>query len=297
MSRTSASTSAQLKDFVLGPFKNCSIAVAKTCNVTRLTTESDNTNLLYAVDYSGTVTNTSDGPLPTGTVITVRDDVGTPDPATSDDQTQTFTLGAPLVKNGTQPFSGSFFSNDNPPHNTVYATATFAAGILTASYGVDCTSLAVSPELSLTKNCGIPASASGPGKPGVELVLQNGVLVTQVNVSGTVCNTSTTPSLDLDVTIADDAVGIANPPDPTQIFSGTLIQGAVGTPGRCADYTYSYTPANGDGSTSPASVAMFSDTATALGSNPALTPSQQPTAQATAHCTVCPCNGLNCPQP
>jgi hypothetical protein len=289
--RSSASPTATLKDFVLGPFKNCSIGVTKTCNVERLTTSADGTNKLFKIDFSGTVTNTSDGSLPANTVITVRDDAGTPDPATSDDVTQTFTLNAPLAKNGTQAFSGTYFSNDNPPHNTVYATASFGGNTLTANYAIDCTPLALSPNLSITKVCGTPA-----GKPGVELVLQNGVLVTQVNVSGTVCNTSTTAGLDLSVTVADDAVGIGNPPDPTQIFSGTLVQGAVGTPGRCADYTYSYKPANGDGSTSPASVAMFSDTVTAIGSNPALTPAEQPTAQQTAHCTICPCSGLNCPQ-
>ncbi|HET9834342.1 MAG TPA: hypothetical protein VFP91_21615 [Vicinamibacterales bacterium] len=292
MTRTSASTTAQLKDFVLGPFKNCSIGVAKTCTVERLTNSGDNTDKLFVVDYSVTVTNTSDGALPTGAVITVRDDAGTPDPATGDDSTQSITLVNPLSKNGTEPFTGSFFSNDNPPHNTVYATATFAGNTLTANFAVDCQPISLNPNLSLTKTCGTPA-----GKPGVELVLQNGVLVTQVNVSGTVCNTSTTTGLDLDVTIGDDAVGIGNPPDPATIFTGTLVQGAVGTPGRCADYTYSYQPAAGDGSTSPASVAMFSDTATAIGSNPALQPNEQPTAQATAHCSVCPCSGLNCPQP
>src|SRR5262249_5810811 len=124
--RSSASATATLKDFVLGPFKNCSIGVSKTCNVERLTNSGDNTNKLFKIDYSGTVTNTSDGSLPTGTVITVRDDAGTPDPATSDDDTHTFTLAAPLAKNGTQAFSGTYFSNDNPPHNTVYATAAFS---------------------------------------------------------------------------------------------------------------------------------------------------------------------------
>lgn len=286
MTRTSASTTAQLKDFVLGPFKNCSIAVSKTCDVTRLTTESDNTNLLYSVNFSGVVTNTSDGALPVGTIITVRDDAGTPDPATSDDVSQQFTLAAPLPKNGTQAFSGSFFSNENPPHNTVYATAAFSGNTLTANFSVDCTPLPLSPNLSLTKTCGTP-----DGKPGVELVLDGGKLVAQVNVSGTVCNTSQTPGLFLDITVGDDAVGIGNPPDPATIYTGTL------QPGACADYTYSYKPANGDGNTTPASVALFSDTATALGTNPALPAAQQPTAQATAHCTVCPCNGLNCPQP
>src|SRR5882724_1463835 len=87
MTRTSASTTAQLKDFVVGPFKNCSIAVSKSCNVVRLTDSGDNTSLLYMASYNGVVTNTSDGSLPVGTVISVRDDAGTPDPATSDDVT------------------------------------------------------------------------------------------------------------------------------------------------------------------------------------------------------------------
>jgi hypothetical protein len=285
--RSSASATATLKDFVVGPFKNCSIGVTKTCNVERLTTPADNTDKLFKVDYSITVTNTSDGSLPTGTILTVRDDVGTPDPATSDDQTQTFTEPSPLAKNGTQAFTGSFFSNENGPHNTVYAKADFSGNTLTASNSFDCTPIALNPLVTVTKTCGTP----GPnGKPGVELILQNGVLVTQVNVSGTVCNTSTTAGLDLDITVTDDANGVANPPDPTQVYSGTL------SPGICADYTYSYKPNAGDGSTSPASVAMFSDTVTAIGSSPALLPAQQPTDTKSAHCTVCPCNGLNCPQ-
>lgn len=303
MTRTSASTTAQLKDFVLGPFKNCSIAVSKSCDVTRITTAADNTNKLYVVSYSGVVTNTSDSSLPAGTVISVRDDAGTPDPATSDDVVPSgfpLTLASPLAKDATAPFSGTFFSNDNPPHNTVYATATFSGNVLNASYDVDCTGLALSPALSLTKVCGIPDDPTTTGtdesRPAVELIAQDGVLVTRVNVSGTVCNTSDTPGLDLSVTVADDAVGIGNPPDPVALYSGTLVQGPVGTPGRCANYSYSYLPTAGDGSTSPASLGIFSDTATALGSNPRLLPSEQPTAQATAHCTVCPCNGLNCPE-
>lgn len=270
MTRTSASTTAQLKDYVLGPFKNCSIAISKTCNVGRLTTDADNTPLLFSVDYQGVVTNTSDGALPIGTVITVRDDVGTPG-TLADDQTQTFTLAAPLPKNGTQAFSGSFFSNDNGPLNTVFGAASFSGNTLTAQNQFNCTPLPLSPELSVTKVCNV-----------VELVPQNGVLVAQVKVAGQVCNTSQTAGLDLDVVIADDAVGINNPPDPTQVYSGNLV------PGACADYAYTYQPNAGDGSTSPASDGLFSDTVTAIGSNPALPPANQPTAMATAHCAVCP---------
>jgi hypothetical protein len=270
MSRTSASTTAQLKDFVLGPFKNCSIAIAKTCSVGRLTTAADNTSLLFSVDYSGQVTNTSDGSLPIGTVITVRDDVGTPG-TLADDQTQTFTLAAPLAKNGTQAFSGSFFSNDNGPHNTVFGSASFSGNTLSATNTFDCTPLPLSPDIHVTKTCNT-----------VELVPQNGVLVAQVKVSGQVCNTSQTTGLDLDVTVADDAVGINNPPDPTQVYSGHLVQGA------CADYSYTYQPNAGDGSTSPASGGLFSDTVTAMGTNPAIPVANQPTDMATAHCSVCP---------
>lgn len=294
MTRTSAATTAQLKDFVLGPFKNCSIAVSKTCNVTRLTNTGDNTSLLYAVSYNGFVTNTSDASLPTGTLISVRDDAGTPDPATSDDAIPAgfpLTLQSPLAKNGTVPFSGNFFTNENPPHNTVYARADFSGNILTATYDIDCTPLALNPGIDVSKNCGIPDDPNTPAdesRPGVELIAQNGALVTRVNVSGTVCNTSQTPGLDLSVIVADDAVGIANPPDPTQLYSGTLVQGAVGTPGRCANFSYSYLPSAGDGSTSPANLGIFSDTVTAIGSNPRLSPPEQPTAQATAHCKVCP---------
>jgi hypothetical protein len=272
MTRTAASTTAQLKDFVLGPFKNCSIAVSKTCNVTRVTTPADNTNLLYAASYSGVVTNTSDGALPVGTVITVRDDVGTPDPATADDQTQSFTLNSPLTKNATVPFSGSFFTNANPPHNTVYATASFSGNILTAKYDVDCSALALNPNISLTKICG----SSDGTKPGTELVLNGGVLALKVNVSGQVCNTSSTAGLDLSVSVTDDVLG--SPPNP--VFSGALGVG------QCANYDYSYFPTAGDGPTSPASAGIFTDHVTAVGSNPRLP--APVIATNSAHCKVCP---------
>lgn len=290
-SRSSATANSTLQDYVIGPFRSCSIKVDKTCAVTGIAPPGSPG--IYTATYTASVTNTGDGSLPAGTVITLND---VPNSGTTD--TQTATLSAPLASKATFNFpnpTGTFYTNLNPPLNTITATATFGTNTLTDTLAdVRCSSISLNEAVTITKNCGWVS----PARPGIELILQNGVLVTRVNVSGTVCNSSTTSgsgSVPLDIVVRDYAAG-----DPASVASGdpagnVIFQQAGLAEGACVDYAYSYLPNAADGSTSPASVGAFSDTATVKGTNAALFGGQAALNTASTTCKVCPCNGLNCP--
>lgn len=298
--RSSATPNATLFDFTVGNFATCSIGVSKSCDVTRVTTDAERnaTGKNFYVTFSGFVTNTGGSAIPSSSTISVVDNAGTPDPATSDDVTITPPLPGDLAPGDKVPFSGHFFSNQNPPSNTVNATAMVSGtAIKASSFTVTCSALPLSSALTVTKNCGIPAalSADGKAKPGTELVLQGGVLAVNVNVSGQVCNTSPDTSVPYLSVSAGDQLGLnpALPPNlGTSLFSGVTL-----VPGACQTFTYSYQPSAADGFTSPASLSMFTDTVNAIGTHPALTSSQYPTATGNAHCPLCTCTGSGCTTP
>lgn len=190
--RSSRSVTAQLKDFVLGRFPLCGIDVSKTCDVTRLATVNDDTDRTYVVDFQGLVTNSGAGTFPAGETLTVIDDAGTPDD-TSDDVTLTQTLLSAFAPGQTLSFNGSFFSDENPPTNTVDASLTFGAATVSADpYSIQCQPLPLTPGLWVDKDC-----SSG-------LVAESGQVVLQVGYDIAVCNTGEVPlSVELDDPTAD----------------------------------------------------------------------------------------------
>lgn len=282
-SRSSSSFTAALKDFVLGDFDVCAIDVSKSCDVTRLTHSGDDTDKLFAVSFEGQVTNSGGGTFGAGETATIVDDAGTPgcesgtESACDDDVTMEVVLQENLMPGDSVPFSGTFYSDENPPVNTVAAQMSFGTDTNTADpYTTPCTGLQLNPALSISKACTTSLESNG------------GLLAVKVNWTGQVCNTGDVP---LSVTVDND-----QPSDPTQVFSGDLTVPAdpanpTAEEGACADLGGSYFPgqANG-GATAPAS-ATFSDTLSATGSNAAL--ASDVGAMATGHCPLCP--GDTCP--
>jgi hypothetical protein len=259
-SRSSEKFTATLKDFVLGEFPVCDISVSKSCTVARLTDQNDVTDKFFVVQFDGTVTNTGAAPLPAGALLEVVDDAGT-STDTSDDIVIQDILDDPVPIGGSIPFSGQFFSNDNPPYNTVRAS------ILASSFSVEsdpcsinCTNLVLNPKLSLSKLCWT----------GLETI--ESILAVRIYFSGDVCNTGDVP---LTVTVTDDKAGVVLPE--------TLIK-----PGDCVIIEGSYLPAKANGDVNNPSEAVFSDTFTAVGtcSIPGI---EEQVEQITANCPLCNC--------
>jgi len=252
--RSSTSVSAALKDFVLGEFPVCGISVTKTCDVVNFTSDFRS----FVVDFTATVANSGAGTFPTGSLVRVVDDAGTPG-LTADDVILTRTLQAPLAPGDRLSLGGRFTSSENPPFNTVTATvATADATIQAEAFGVECDPLQLDPKLALTKMCSVVLESSA------------GLLVVRVDFTGTVQNTGNLP---LYVTVTDDMAGT--------VLGERLIQ-----PGQTVNLSGSYYPLAANGSLTDPRTAMFSDTFTATARNPLL--AKPIIAVASANCSLCP---------
>lgn len=293
-SRASQAFDSTLKDFAIGPLQTCGISVGKTCDSTRATTDAEyaavgpSYHKLFASTYTITVTNSGGGGLPADTVISYVDDVGTP-AVTSDDQTGSHT-GA-LAGGDSYAFSPRlFYTNINGAVNSVSAMAEFGTETLVADPDATavCPNVNSTGSLSVTKDC---------STPGVELVPSNGKLVAKVHVHGAICNNGVDGfALTLDSGSVVNILG-TNPNDPAASSHtvALITKGAAHTPvvlpddlaqDECWDYSDSYFPAAGDGSTSPAGDAAFSDAVRATGHNVHL--DVNPTAVSNlARCPVC----------
>jgi hypothetical protein len=276
--RSSQPFDATLKDFVIGPLQTCSIGVSKTCDTTRATTDAEyaSTGKLWASTYQVTITNTGAGGLPANTKFTYLDNAGSAGD-TSDDQTDTFT-GA-LAAGASHVFPAkTFFTNENGALNSVTAMAEFAETLTAGPATAQCPSGRVVGALSVTKNCAVP---------GVELVPSGDNLIAKVNVSGTVCNVQAADATTLTVTTVKDLIGEdpLNPISQADVTTQYALPHAL-APGACMNFTHSYYPSQGDGSTTPAGDSQFSDTVKAIGTSPYLS---DPVVQLSdaATCPIC----------
>ena len=266
-SRSSDKFTATLKDFVLGSFPVCGIAVSKACKVARLTDENDNTDKYFYVEFSGQVSNSGAGAIPKGAELTVIDDAGTPND-TADDVTIKQTLTDDLAPGSPVPFSGYFYSDANPPYNTVKASVTFSGATLMAvPFSIDCQKLQLNPNLSLSKSC------------WTKLESIDSLLAVKAFFKGEVCNKGDVP---LFVTVTDDQVG--------EVLPKTLIlPPPPGTTQNCKTIDErSYLPLQANGNETDPCKAMFSDTFTATVTSPIPGVSLDPVT-ATANCPLCDC--------
>lgn len=203
--RSSRSETAQLKDFVLGEFDVCSIDVIKEC-AAEVVEAGDQVE----VTFGGLVTNSGALDL----MVTVEDDMGTPDDA-SDDQ---IVFGPQLIAAGdSAPYTGSFNTLDISSHDVVIATGTRGSATVTASDYADCDAV-VDEVLLVDKDCVAAMSSDGT--------------VVNVDFSGTVHNKGNTKLTG--VTVVDDGGTPGDTGDDTTINLGDLA------PGASVDYFGSY---------------------------------------------------------
>jgi hypothetical protein len=265
--RSSSSVSAQLKDFALGSFPVCGVAVSKVCKDPVLVGD---TTIGYTIEGRventgfGTLTNVAlvdnpaaasaferyacNGNVPTGPAVGVFP-----------------TSLAPLAS---ACYRATFLSATNGPGDAVTVTATAGAGTVTAQAATTCPKLSLSPALDVTKACTTALEASG-----------NNTLVVRVDVTGNVCNTGDAKLTN--VTVTD-----------TDIPGNLLVSPQVLPVGQCKGYTGSYYPsvaenllAPGSSTTEPG-LAKFSDTVTAKADS--ILGFQVTPDTATAHCNLCP---------
>jgi hypothetical protein len=279
--RSSSSVSAVLKDFALGSFPVCGIAVSKECKNPILV---NNTTIGYTIEGRvqntgfGTLTNVdlSDNPaaataferfacsgnLPTGSTIG-----GFP------------TTLAPLAS---ACYRSTFNTTTNGQDDTVTASASAGSATVTAQATADCPNIELSPVIDVTKTC------------STTLALDNNKLVVKVEVAGSVCNKGDSTLFNVSVTDTDVAGNLLGSlqtlPAPKTIPDGS----------ECKSFTASYFPSSADNRSSPGTttlvpgLAKFSDTVTATATAPLGFAVQPDTA--TAECTLCPtCSPDACP--
>ncbi|SDS39433.1 DUF7507 domain-containing protein [Pseudomonas oryzae] len=201
--RSSRSETAQLKDFVLGNFDLCSIAVTKTCEAE--VNDQDGGNSVV-VNFSGEVTN--DGGLALNNV-TVTDDMGTPGD-TGDDQV---VFGPATLQPGeTQPYSGSYETTAIPATDQVTATGSRGTATVEATADATC-SPTVSPAITVDKFCSATLKEDGSG--------------VDVLFNGTVTNTGNV-ALE-NVTVVDDN-GTADPGDDVTVLGPVTLNAGASMP-------------------------------------------------------------------
>jgi len=254
--RSSQELSAVLKDLVIGAVDVCAISVSKTCECQGFNADFT----AFNIAFDATVTNSGAGTFPTGSVLTVTDDAGTPG-TPGDDVVITKTLTQSLLPGGTVTVSGQFQSKSNPPFNTVKATLSNSSAVTNADpYGTACDPCPLDPKLKLTKSCDVVVETKA-----------NCGLVVKVNFTGSVENTGNLPLL---VTVTDDQ-------------AGTVLPLTLLLPAQKQQLSGFYYPSQANGGVTDPCQAMFSDTFTAVGQSPFL--SQPVTEKITANCPLCPC--------
>lgn len=213
-SRSSASFTASLKDFVLGQFKLCGLELVKTCEPGVI--QPDGVTIRY--NYSLDVTNTGFGNLY---------DINATDITAGDYPNNGYMFyEADLTANETVTFTGYFDVEKAGVQNYAKVTAALTSGgaiSLTATDDDSCTPPTPEGGVYLLKECDA-------------LVAENvdGIYGLKVKFSGEVCSTSDF-AISVDVSETHDG----NNPDP-------LIVGGYLEPNSCIPYYGEYVPAATD---------------------------------------------------
>lgn len=294
--RSSHTVDATLKDFVLGAFPVCSIAISKNCQCTSFDPAGPNTTLDtgYNYSFSGTVTNNGAGTLHD---VQVTDkgktySCGQLGPGASKNFPSADCTGPPAT------FSSANFPTTNQASVTAKTSATGGSTVTDQTDPVSCAtesalnSCTPDPRLTLDKQCVTALQVSGSN------------VVVRVDYTGKVYNNGTVNLTNVQVTEDHNAPGV------DQTFSVGLLgaqtskcytnlQGA--DPTVCPTLTLpsfgaptvtgaaSYFPSSGTG-VNPGRV-QFTDKVRATGVNPfggATIESHPATGGFSATCAVCP---------
>jgi hypothetical protein len=287
MTRSSASTTAQLKDFVVGAFPLCEIAVSKVCDGP---TTQANSGDPYHTSYTVTVTNNGGGPVFNASFIEDTGDL--PDPADPDYSCSLTAIegqavGPIALHDGDEVLlaanlaAGDSVSGtvecDTPINgyeNTASGIAFLSSGAGAESVTADSVSAACDPffggELALVKDC-----------DGDVTVTKNadGTLTPEVCVEITVTNLRNEAVND--ILISDNKV-------PASEFT-TFDLDAAGGANDSHTVNVCYEPAEGDGvpGTAPGDV-EYTDTATASGTGAQSNETVDAGDGDSATCPLCP---------
>lgn len=292
MTRTSASTTAQLKDFVVGRFPLCGISVSKTCNgPTTVSPDGDS----FRNKYTVAITNTGSGPVHNAAFIETANLDGSHSCKLTQIDGVDVAQAMPLIKDAAQVIASVLPSQgvvtatvqcdtlDNPFTNSVSAQAYAAPPVqgqplplllTTDPVSNDaCTDFKVQGTLQVTKACANRFDA-------------NDILVTPA----VTMNASLVPKVCVDIGVKNDSnqrvtgieiVDDMLPASATPVFD--LEPGASRSfPNLC------YTPLAGDvpGETNPGKI-TFTDHAFTQGKG-VLTQQTLKSAPVTATCKLCP---------
>ncbi|KFZ38827.1 hypothetical protein HR45_05325 [Shewanella mangrovi] len=226
--RSSRSETAQLKDFLGGDFPLCSIAITKTCGATELTGSNQ-----FRIDYTLTLTNTGVGSIGSGETVTIDDSPSDGTAFSVSQDVSAFANGADgWSPNEMLTYSGYYISNVNGGTNTVDASVSFGSASIDADqYTATCDSLALSPMLSIVKNCSVSLEETG------------GVVALRKDYDITVCNTGDAP---LDVTLTDSVDTNLNAAFSLDFAKQCLTDSDCGSGYSCDTNTLMCTNTDGD---------------------------------------------------
>jgi len=254
--RTSATASSVLKDFVAGTFNICSLAATKSCpNLGQ--PNASGTAIDY--HYTGTVTNTGIGGLsdvilvetpPTGsTGLAIKKGGVTATTVACPTDAPTGSICAdlgPLAAGAVANYTVDLSSTSTSPTNNAYAFGKISGSPVTCqdsgavcSSGAQATcSASANNDINVSKSCGVPQDFLATGNPAVSipgtvLVTSNSLAAVKVNFSGTITNNGQAQLSN--VTISDS---------PANATLSVVWPGTAGVlaPGQSAKYTGSYLP-------------------------------------------------------
>lgn len=276
-SRSSSEPNASIKNFILSSFPVCKLDVTTMCEKAEFQAASNNVmNFIKGMvvnDGGGAVSNvvvTNNPAFMPGSVNYFTCDAG-------GSPTTTPLSAATLPAGGRICYRATYMSNTLTTSNTVTASASTGAGMVTDTDTGSCTAPVVDG-LSVTKVC------------DVDLVAQNNQLVVKINFSGSVSNTGSYGLTDVKICEAPEAPAGVNPcdvPGHVEISVGNLDAGAVKA------YSSSYMPnqaLNGQGLSTllDPDAAVFKDKVAAKGIKPTIVGGGTIVSPATeASCPMC----------
>lgn len=272
--RTSATASATLKDFVIGSFPVCGVNISSVCPGGAVNAAQTG----FTWSYNGTVTNTGFGTL---FDVKVYDSGADQQLNTADDKIHNF-----ATLTGTQQFQGTFDTIGGTPNPSINiarveaATSPGGARTVTAEQEqpVSCPPVQISPQLSVTKNCDTT----------LDTMSYPALVAVGANVSGMVCNIGAIGLKNVSV-INDNGTPNDVGDDSTLLTGISLAPAGAANGADCKPYSAHYTPSSVNAGTVPTSVpgnASFSDTVRANGVD-VLTSKSATQTTATASCPLC----------
>lgn len=239
--RSSQSTTAVLKDFLLGSFPVCGMSINKTCSSNSMSPVLVNNGTQVQYTWSGSVTNTGVGTI---SGITVTDTVGT-NAATH----PTLMLNGSTTSSLTAGETGTFTVTANvgalTATNVASASASVGGTTINATGPNGTTSVSATCTANVGSSVTVAKSCVAPG-PG--LSCSGSGCVVQVPIKAHVCNTSPVQLTGISLM---DSPAVTFSPSSTISVLEPAGSTSDGVPTDCADVTATYTPTadSGDGMT------------------------------------------------